>query len=171
MVNVHILDVSSQMNSLSKWFPTRVTFENFVTFMNGFDVSTQMNSLIKWFPTRVTFENFVTFMNGFDVSSQMNSLSKWFPTRVTFEIFVALVNGFDVSTQLTCFSKMVSHKSHICNLCKLHEQFWYVLSDFQLEEKIFHKRYIFIHFDFSKLYFVRTLAHCANAYICKYWIN
>ena len=47
--------------------------------------------------TRVTFEIFLIFMNGFHMYSQITSLSKWFSTIFTLEIFVIFMNCLDIN--------------------------------------------------------------------------
>ena len=47
--------------------------------------------------TRVTFEIFLIFMNGFHMYSQITSLSKWFSTIFTLEIFVMFMNCLDIN--------------------------------------------------------------------------
>ena len=84
--------MDSQITSLSIWFSTIFTCEIFVIFLNCFDMNPKRRSPVNDFS-----QIFVTFMNGFDMTSQVWQKSKWFSTIVTFEFFVAFTKGFDKS--------------------------------------------------------------------------
>ena len=88
--------MDSQITSLSIWFSTIFTCEIFVIFLNCFDMNPKRRSPVNDFS-----QIFVTFMNGFDMTTQVWQKSKWFSIIVTFEFFVAFTKGFDKSHMKT----------------------------------------------------------------------